>query len=337
MNRKVVKVGLLGLGTVGSGVVKMLRQNVEELAQKCGYEVEIQRVLVRDLEKMRAVDVERHMLTRDVQDILEDPEVRIVIEVMGGEEQTKEIVLQALQAGKHVITANKDLVALHGALLHRAADENGVELLYEAAVAGAIPIVRVLKQSFAADNVREVMGIVNGTTNYILSKMTAEGAAYEDALAEAQQLGYAEADPHADVSGLDAARKMAILASISFRQAVELADVKLEGIESVTQQDVERAKAGGQVIKLIGRARREGSAIEVSVAPMWLEAAHPLAKVGDCFNAVYVYADALGEAMLYGRGAGEMPTASAVVGDLLAVLRGRKFAAAQPQQMARWA
>jgi homoserine dehydrogenase len=337
MERRVVKVGLLGLGTVGSGVVKMLRHNQEELGQKSGYDVEIQRILVRDLNKTRAVDVDRNLLTRDVRDILEDPEVRIVIEVMGGEEQTKDIVLAALRAGKHVITANKDLVALHGAELHSAADANNVELLYEAAVAGAIPIVRVLKHSFAGDNVREVMGIVNGTTNYILTKMTAEGAAYEDALAEAQALGYAEADPHADVSGLDAARKMAILASISFRQAVPLANVDLTGIEQVTKQDVEDAKASGEVIKLIGRARREGDSIAVSVSPMRLPEEHPLAKVGDCFNAVYVYADALGEAMLYGRGAGEMPTASAVVGDLLAVLRGRKFAAEQLELMGRLA
>ncbi|MBL0388294.1 homoserine dehydrogenase [Tumebacillus sp. ITR2] len=337
MERRVVKVGLLGLGTVGSGVVKMLRQNSEELAQKCGYEIEIQRILVRDLDKKRGVEVDRALLTRDVRDILDDANIQVVIEVMGGEGETRDIVLESLLSGKHVITANKDLIALHGAHLHHAADSQNVELLYEAAVAGAIPIVRVLKQSFAGDNVREVMGIVNGTTNYILSKMTQENASYEDALREAQALGYAEADPHADVSGLDAARKMAILASISMRQAVPLADVKLQGIEGVTSEDVAEAKALGQVIKLIGRARREGDSIEVSVSPMRLPEEHPLAKVNDSFNAVYVYADALGEAMLYGRGAGEMPTASAVVGDLHAVLRGRKFAAGQLELIARWA
>lgn len=337
MESHVVKVGLLGLGTVGSGVVKMLRENRRELLHKSGCELEIAKILVRDLDKPRGVAVDRQLLTRDVREILDDPEVRIVIEVMGGEDETCEIVLDALQAGKHVITANKDLLALHGAQLHQAADASGVELLYEAAVAGAIPIVRVLKHSFAGDNVREVLGIVNGTTNYILSKMSAEGAAYEEALREAQALGYAEANPHADVSGLDAARKMAILASISFRCPVPLTAVSRIGIENVTTKDMEQARAQGQVIKLIGHAKRVGDAIEVSVAPKRLPAEHPLAKVNDCFNAVYVYADALGEAMLYGRGAGEMPTASAVVGDLLAVLRGRKFAFERSQQMARWA
>jgi homoserine dehydrogenase len=329
MSQKVVKVGLLGLGTVGSGVVKMLQDHPGDLALKSGYEVEIKKILVRDLEKKRAVDVPRDLLTQNVWEIVHDPEIQIVIEVMGGEEETKEYVQAALESGKHVITANKDLVALHGAFLHRVAEARGLEFFYEAAVGGAIPILRVLKQSFAADQISEVMGIVNGTTNYILSKMTDEGASYAEVLKEAQALGYAEANPHADVSGLDAARKMAILASIAFHQPVALADVEVKGIEQVTVEEIEAAREQGAVIKLIGRAKRDGERVEVEVQPTWIPAEHPLAQVKDAFNAVYVYGEALGEAMLYGRGAGMMPTASAVLGDLLAVLRGKKFAAQQ--------
>lgn len=336
MNHQVVKIGLLGLGTVGSGVVKFLRQQAEELARKSGYKVEIKKILVRDLLKKRRVDVPRELLTQNVWEIVQDPEIQIVIEVMGGERETKDYVQAALEIGKHVITANKDLIALHSPELYRVAESNGCELLYEAAVAGAIPIVRVMKQSFAADRIHEVMGIVNGTTNFILSKMAGEGVAYEDALREAQELGYAEANPFADVSGLDAARKMAILGSIAFDRPIALSDVQVSGIADVTQADVLRAREQQAVIKLIGRARREESGpITVEVKPMLLPASHPLAGVSDCFNAVYVYGEALGEAMFYGRGAGEFPTASAVVGDLLAVLRGRKFvASARPLPIA---
>ncbi|MGZ4107213.1 MAG: homoserine dehydrogenase [Tumebacillaceae bacterium] len=326
-NQNVVKIGLLGLGTVGSGVMKLLRQNGEELAQRSGYKVEIKKVLVRDLDKKRRVDVPRDLLTQNVWEIVQDPEIRIIIEVMGGERETRDYVQAALESGKHVITANKDLIALHSPDLYRSAEQNHCELLYEAAVAGAIPIVRVMKQSFAGDRIHEVMGIVNGTTNFILSKMTDEGASYADVLREAQELGYAEADPHADVSGLDAARKMAILASIAFHTPISLHDVDVQGIEQVTQEDIWRARVEKSVIKLIGRAQQVNGQVTVSVAPMMLPITHPLASVSDSFNAVYVYGEALGEAMFYGRGAGEMPTASAVVGDLLAVLRGRKFAA----------
>ncbi|MCX7570875.1 homoserine dehydrogenase [Tumebacillus sp. DT12] len=327
MNRHpVVKIGLLGLGTVGSGVVKMLENHPEALLERSGNDVEITKILVRDLDKQRAVDVPRERLTQNVAEIIQDPEIDIIIEVMGGEEETKQIVLAALEQGKHVVTANKDLIALHGAELSRIAEENGVELHYEAAVAGAIPILRALRQSMAADQIVEVMGIVNGTTNYILSKMTGEGASYDEVLAEAQMLGYAEADPYADVSGLDAARKMAILASIAFHRPVALADVAIQGIEKITQEKIAAARAQGGVIKLIGRAQRVGADVLVSVGPMVLSNDHPLALVNDSYNAVHVRGEALGEAMFYGRGAGMMPTASAVVGDLLAVLRSPQMA-----------
>lgn len=321
-----VKIGLLGLGTVGSGVIKMLRQNAAEFAQLSGCNVEVKKILVRDLDKIRRVEVAREILTENVWEIIQDPEIQIIIEVMGGEGETKAYVKAALEAGKHVITANKDLIALHSKELHQLADQHRCELQYEAAVAGAIPIVRVMKQSFAADQIEEVMGIVNGTTNFILSKMTDEGASYEEVLREAQRLGYAEADPYSDVSGLDAARKMAILASIAFHQPISLRDVEIRGIEQVTQADISQAREQQAVIKLIGQAKRANGQVSVSVSPMVLPISHPLARVSDSFNAVCVYGKALGEAMLYGRGAGEMPTASAVVGDLLAVLQGRQFA-----------
>ncbi|MGB8956046.1 MAG: homoserine dehydrogenase [Tumebacillaceae bacterium] len=319
MNQSVVKVGLLGLGTVGSGVVKMV--------QKESYGVEIKKILVRDLNKARAVEVDRSLLTQNVWEIVRDPEIRVVIEVMGGESHAYEVVKEALKLGKHVITANKDLIALHGAELRALARANGVELLFEAAVAGAVPIIRALENSFAGDRILEVMGIVNGTTNFILSKMTDEGASYEEVLREAQQLGYAESDPYADVSGLDAARKMAILASIAFGEPVSLGEVKVQGIEQVTQADIQQATEQNGVIKLIGRATRSKDGLSVSVGPTMVADSHPLSQVSDVFNAVYVYGDALGEAMFYGRGAGMMPTGSAVVGDLLAVLRRSKMVA----------
>jgi homoserine dehydrogenase len=325
--QQVVKIGLLGLGTVGSGIVKMLRPNGEDFAERSGYYVEVKKILVRDLDKQRRVEVDRALLTQNVWEIVQDPEIQILIEVMGGDRETKDYVQAALEAGKHVITANKDLIALHGAELQHLADQHHCELQYEAAVGGAIPIVRVMKQSFAADQIQEVMGIVNGTTNFILSKMTEEGTSYEGALREAQALGYAEADPFSDVSGLDAARKMAILASIAFHEPIALAQVEMQGIEQITQREIQQAREQGAVIKLIGRASRVNGQVSVAVAPSILPISHPLASVSDCFNAVYVYGEALGEAMFYGRGAGEMPTASAVVGDLLAVLCGRKFAA----------
>lgn len=324
MGCKKVNIGLLGLGTVGSSVVQVIKQNRCDLIEKSGYEVDVKKVLVRDLQKKRAVDVEAHLLTQSAYEVLHDPEISIIVEVMGGVHEAREFVLEALQAGKHVITANKDLLALHGQELYHVAVEHGRELFFEAAVAGAIPIVRTLQQSLAAERISEVLGIVNGTTNYILTKMTDENVSFQETLQEAQALGYSEADPHSDVSGMDAARKMAILASIAFSHPVSLADVRVQGITHLSQADVQQAKEQGSVIKLVGRAKRVGETIEVSVEPTLLAETHPLAKVSGCYNAVYVYGEAFGETMFYGPGAGGLPTASAVVGDLLAVLRGCK-------------
>jgi homoserine dehydrogenase len=316
----IIGIGLLGLGTVGSGVVRLLGDVQERLLAKTGWRAEIKRILVRDPQKERRVQVSPALLTTSAQEVLEDPEVHVVVEVIGGVCEAREYVLRALQSGRHVITANKDLIAEYGEELQEVARRHGTLLFYEAAVAGAIPIIRTLKQSFSLVSLQEVLGIVNGTTNFILTKMAAERVSFAEALQEAQRLGYAEADPHADVSGLDAARKMSILASLAFDRVFTPADVRVEGITHLTQEDLERAAAEDQVIKLVGRAVRNGDRVEISVAPTPLPRSHPLAQVSGCYNAVYVYGDAFGETMYYGPGAGSLPTASAVIGDLFTLL-----------------
>ncbi|KKM08798.1 homoserine dehydrogenase [Clostridiales bacterium PH28_bin88] len=316
-----ISVGILGLGTVGSGVVKVLRQNREGIAHKVGLPVEVAKVVVRDLNKPRSVDLLPGVLTTNPAEVLEDPAIDVVVEVMGGIEPAKEYILRALHRGKHVVTANKDLLAIHGKELFDAAAEHGSDLFFEASVAGGIPIIAALKESLAGNRIRKVMGIVNGTTNFILSKMTALGAGFGEVLAEAQALGYAEADPTADVEGYDAARKIAILASIAFNTRVTLRDVYVEGIAKITARDITYARELGYVIKLLGIAREAGGVVEVRVHPAFIPREHPLAAVNDAFNAIFITGDAVGDTMFYGRGAGELPTASAVVGDIIAVAR----------------
>ena len=269
--------------------------------------------------------VDASLLTDNWKEIVEDPEISIVIEVMGGIEPAKTMILEALCAGKNVVTANKDLVAVHGRELLDAAQENQVDFLFEAAVAGGIPIIRPLKQCLAANEIDEVIGIVNGTTNYILTKMFEDGMDFSEALAKATELGYAEADPTADVEGLDAGRKVGILASIAFHSRVVFDDVYTEGITKISAKDVAYAKEFGSVIKLLGVAHNREDGIEVAVYPMMLPKNHPLASVRDSFNAVFVHGDALDDAMFYGRGAGELPTASAVMGDVIDIIRDIQF------------
>ena len=276
---------------------------------------------MKNLDKKRDVSLPQEIFTDNPEEIVLDPQIQIVIEVMGGIEQTKKYIVQALQSGKHVVTANKDLVAVAGQELFDAADEQKRDFMFEAAVAGAIPIVRAVKESLAADEITEIIGILNGTTNYILSKMTKEGADFADVLAEAQALGYAEADPTADVEGLDAARKTAILASIAFNTRVTFEDVDVSGITKITASDISYANDLGYIIKLLGIAKREQGKVEVRVHPTFIPLSHPLANVHGVYNAVFVKGKALGDAMFYGRGAGELPTASAVMGDVVEVLR----------------
>lgn len=316
----VVKAALLGLGTVGSGVYKLVERQKEQLPAKTGMQLEIAKILVHDMKKERP-GVRRELLTDSFEEILKDSDIQIVIEVVGGIEPAKRMIMDALKAGKNVVTANKDLIAAHGRELLNTAEEHHVDLLFEASVAGGIPIINPLKECLAGNEILSVMGIVNGTTNYILTKMTEEGMDFDEALKRAQELGYAEADPTSDIEGHDAGRKVAILASIAFHSKVTFKDVYVEGITRITSRDIAYAEEFGNVIKLLGIARNEGGEIEAAVYPMMLPKDHPLASVRDSFNAVFVQGDAVGDTMFYGRGAGELPTASAVMADVLRILR----------------
>ena len=317
---KKIKIGLLGLGTVGTGVYKLIGRRADIMDKTIGAELEIKKILVHNKNKKRE-GIDPSLLTDDWREIIEDDEIQIVVEVMGGMEPAKTIILEALRAGKNVVSANKDLIAEEGRILLDTAQENGKDFLFEAAVAGGIPIIRPLKQCLAANEISDVLGIVNGTTNYILTKMFEDGMEFEDALRQAQELGYAEADPTADVEGLDAGRKAAIMASIAFHSRVVFSDVYTEGITKITAADIEYAREFDSVIKLLGVARSTETGIEVGVYPMMIGKDHPLASVRDSFNAVFIHGDAVDDAMFYGRGAGEMPTASAVVGDVIDAAR----------------
>ncbi|KKB39042.1 homoserine dehydrogenase [Bacillus thermotolerans] len=320
-----VKVGLLGLGTVGTGVVKMIQQHQEQLVHQVGCPVSIKKVLVKNPDKGRDVELDSHLLTTDPYDVINDPDIDVIVEVMGGINETRQYIIDALNAKKQVVTANKDLIALHGSELQKIAVENGCDLFYEASVAGGVPIIRGLTEGLASDKIQKMMGIVNGTTNYILTKMSKEGLAYDDVLKEAQELGFAEADPTSDVEGLDAARKMAILARLAFSMDIELDDVAVSGISSVTQEDLKYGATLGYTMKLIGYAEQENNRAEVSVQPTFLESSHPLSSVNDEYNAVYVYGEAVGETMFYGPGAGSLPTATSIVSDVLAVVKNMRL------------
>ena len=315
-DKRVIKAALLGAGVVGSGVYELAQILAEDIEYKTGAALEIKKVLVRNLNKKRE-GIAEEILTDNWKDIVEDPEIDIVIELMGGIEPARTYILEAIAAGKQVVTANKDLLAEDGRELLEASDAAGTDLLFEASVGGAIPIIRPLKQSMAGDNITEIMGIVNGTTNYILTKMSEKGMSYEDALRQATELGYAESDPTADVEGYDAGRKIAIMASLAFHSRVTFSQVYTEGITKITAEDIRYAKEFGYVIKLLGVARHGEDGIEVKVHPMLINENHPLATVRDSFNAVFVHGNMLGDAMFYGSGAGKLPTASAVVGDIV--------------------
>lgn len=317
---KKIRAALLGAGTVGGGVYKLLQMRKEEIPSKIQAELEITKVLVRDTSRKRD-GIPKEVLTDDWDSIRKDSEIRIIIELMGGIEPARTCILQALEAGKHVVTANKDLMAEHGRELMEAAARHHCDLQFEAAVAGGIPIIRPLKECLAGNEITEVMGIVNGTTNYILTRMTEDGMDFAEALKKAQELGFAEADPTSDIEGLDAGRKMAILASIAFHSRVTFSDVDVKGITKITAKDIQYAKEFGYMLKLLGVARNTDGEMEVGVFPMMIPSGHPLAHVKDAFNAVFVHGDAVDDAMFQGKGAGEFPTASAVMGDIIAVAR----------------
>ena len=312
-----VRVGVLGCGNVGGALVRLLGADGPTIAQRTGVVLEVTRVAVRDAGRQRLVELPGDCLTQDAESVATDPDVDVVVEVIGGVEPAGELVLSALKAGKPVVTANKELLANAGAELLEAAATAGVDLLYEASVAGGIPLIRLLRESLAGERIRRVMGIVNGTTNYILTRMTEDGASYGEALAEAQSLGYAERDPTADVEGFDAGAKAAIIASIAFGVRIVAGDVYREGISGVTADDIAFAGRLGYVIKLLAIAEQVDGEVAVRVHPAMIPSTHPLAAVRESFNAVFIEGQAVGELMLYGRGAGGMPTASAVLGDLI--------------------
>jgi len=312
-----VRVGLLGCGNVGGSLVRLLRENADDLTARTGLRLEVAKVAVRNTAKKRDAEIPAELLTHDAEAVVNDPDIDVVVEVIGGIEPARGLIVDALKAGKPVVTANKELLANVGTELFQTAAAAGVDLLFEAAVGGGIPLIRPLRESLAGERITRVMGIVNGTTNYILTRMTEAGATYSDALSEAQGLGYAERDPTADVEGYDAAAKAAILASIAFGTRVVAGDVYREGIAGLSAADIAFAARMGYVVKLLAIAERVGNEVAVRVHPAMLPTTHPLASVRESFNAVFIEGDAVGELMLYGRGAGGMPTASAVLGDLI--------------------
>lgn len=324
MEQAVRKIALLGMGTVGGGVYEIIERQKEEMPFKIGAALEVVKILVRNKAKY-ADRIPAEKLTDVWEDVIGDDSIDIVVEVMGGIEPARTYIKAALEKGKHVVTANKDLMAMHGHELLELAGEHHCDLLFEAAVAGGIPIIRPLKQCLAGNNITEIMGIINGTTNFILTKMKEDGMDFGEALQLATDLGYAEADPTADIEGYDAGRKLAIMASIAFHTSVTFDDVFTEGITKITAKDMRYAKEMGCSIKLLGIAKNTETGIEVKVHPTMIPENHPLAAVNDSFNAVFVHGDAVDDAMFYGRGAGALPTGSAVVGDIMDVARNMLF------------
>ncbi|GHH61758.1 homoserine dehydrogenase [Kitasatospora indigofera] len=324
MRTRPLKVALLGCGVVGSEVARIMTTDAADLAARIGAPVELAGIAVRRAGRARP-GVPEHLLTTDAEALVGRGDIDVVIEVVGGIEPSKHLILKAFEQGASVVSANKALLARDGAELHRAAADAGVDLYYEAAVAGAIPLIRPLRESLAGDRVNRVLGIVNGTTNFILDKMDSTGAGYSEALEEATALGYAEADPTADVEGFDAAAKAAILAGIAFHTKVTAADVYREGLTEVTAADIASAKEMGCVVKLLAICERsaDGESVTARVHPAMIPLSHPLASVREAYNAVFVEAQAAGRLMFYGPGAGGAPTASAVLGDLVAVCRNK--------------
>jgi homoserine dehydrogenase len=326
-----LRIALLGCGSVGSQVARLLAEQSADLAARAGGPLEIAGIAVRRPEIARMADLDGSLITGDAVGLVTRSDVDIVVELIGGIEPARSLLLAALDAGRSAVTANKALLASDGEALHKAASANGADLYYEASVAGAIPLLRALRESLAGDTVRRVLGIVNGTTNFILDRMDSLGADFGPALEEAKQLGYAEADPTADVQGHDAAAKAAILAGLAFHTEVTSADVYTEGIANITAADMASAKALGFVIKLLAICERSDGGISVRVHPAMLPRVHPLAAVHEAYNAVFVEADAAGRLMFYGAGAGGQPTASAVLGDIVAVARNLRAGMRGPE------
>jgi len=327
MGKQVVQLGFLGLGTVGSAVYEVLHRNAEDIAMRAGVGFQVRRIAVAHPEKPRNVPVARDLFTGNAWEVVEDPEVDVVVEVMGGIEPTRSYLLKAIESGKSVVTANKQLMANRGRELLDAAEARGVDLYFEGSVGGGIPLIRPLKESLAADRITEILAILNGTTNYILTKMTQEGWTFSQALADAQRQGFAEQDPTEDIDGHDAASKLAILASVAFNTRITASEVPREGIAKITPRDIAYTRELGYTIKLLAIGRNTDHHVEVRVHPALIPSNHPLANVSNEYNAVLVRGDAVGEVMFYGRGAGGLPTASAVISDIVDIGRNMRFRA----------
>ena len=316
-----IKVGLLGLGTIGTGVAKLLMTNADLIAAKVGARITLKKVADLDITSDRGITLPEGILTTNADEVLADPEISVVIELIGGYEPAKRFVLKAIENGKHVVTANKALLALHGDEIYPAAARKGVEVLFEAAVGGGIPVISAIRGNMAANNFSNIFGILNGTCNYILTRMTKEGVDFADVLKKAQELGYAEADPTFDIEGVDTAHKLALLVSLCFGTRVTFGDIHTEGISSLSSVDIKFAKDFGYKIKLLAIGKRDGDRVEARVHPTMIPVNNPLADVDGAFNAIRFTGDFIGPVMFYGRGAGMDPTASAVVGDIIEVAR----------------
>lgn len=314
---KKINLAMLGLGTIGCGVYKVIKENGDIIRTHEGLDIEIKKILVRDKNKKRSVDVDKSILTDDPGDILNDESIDIIAEYMGGDEPAFTLLRDALRRGKSVVTANKEVIAKYWDELEEEALKSGAGLYYEASVAGGIPIIKPLRRSLQANNIIKIMGIINGTTNYILTKMSEEGIDFEEALAEAKRLGYAEPDPTADIEGYDARYKLSILSTLCFRSRVNVEDIYCEGITRISPDDIKYARELGYGIKLLAIAKKLNGKIQARVHPTFIPLSHPLTAVRDSYNAIFIQGDMVGELMFYGRGAGELPTASAIVSDII--------------------
>jgi homoserine dehydrogenase len=323
-----IKVGIIGFGTVGTGVVKVILNNRETIRRRLGIPVEIAAIADRDLDRDRGIKIDRRFLTKDPMDVIINPDIDILVEVMGGINQAKGYILDAISRGKHIVTANKALLAEYGEEIYRAAEDAGVDLGFEGSVGGGIPVIKALKEGFDANRIESIFGIINGTSNYILTKMTEEGRPFPSVLSEAKEAGYAEADPTLDIEGIDAAHKLSILVNLAFGTPVSVKDIYVEGIGRITPLDIEYAREFGYRIKPLAIAKIADGEIDARVHPTMIPDDYLLAKVNGVFNAVYIVGDAAGESMLYGKGAGELPTGSAVVSDIIDI--GRNIISASP-------
>lgn len=318
---RVINIGLLGFGTVGAGVAKLLLSNRDIISRRIGAELNLKRISDPDLERDRGVEIPDGILTKDSFEVISDPEIDIIIELIGGVGVAKDLILKAIDSGKHIVTANKALIAMHSEIVHSKVSEAGIDFAYEASVGGCMPVIKALRESLAANRINGITGILNGTCNYILSRITNEGLSFEEALRQAQHAGFAEADPSFDIEGKDTAHKLAILAAIAYGTEINLTDIHVEGITSITPMDIEFAREMGYRIKLLAITKNHGDTVELRVHPTMIPQRDILSNVEGSLNAVSVDGDAVGEMLLYGHGAGMMPTASAVLSDVIDVAR----------------